>query len=307
MRKMDSASARIFVAIIEEGSIGRAAVREHIVASAVSKRLSDLEAMLQVSLVERSRTGVVPTPAGEALLHHARMVLRAIDRMHDEMTEYVAGVRGHIRVRVSSSSLSAGLPVDLQSFVQTHRRVKIDLEELETPAIVRDIVESRADVGIAPTIFRNESLDWFAYKKYDLVSTVPRNHPLASLSEVSYLQTLEYDQVEQNRVSALSQLLDEHAHQAGVVKRTRIRVRGFEAVCSMVGCGMGIGIVPSFLSTHADLYGLKMIPLTDAWAHPLICVLVRDFETLPSAAKAFVAHLRRAAVKGLDQHLSTKR
>jgi DNA-binding transcriptional LysR family regulator len=296
MRKIDSTSARIFVAIIEEGSIGKAAKREHIVPSAVSKRLAELESHLGVALVERSQQGVTPTPAGEALVHHARIVLQAFDRMHEEMSEYVDGVRGHIRVRASASSLSAGLPSEIQSFMRSFKRVKIDLEEVATPLVVRDIAESRADVGIAPNILGNESLQLFPYKSYDLSVAVPSRHPLARLKRVAYQQILKYEQVELSQGSALSQRLDYAAHQSMITKHTRVRVRGFEAVCQMIGYGMGIGVVPSFLeASYSKMYGLKFIPLSDEWAHPLICIMVRDLEGLPSAAKAFVEHLRQAA------------
>jgi DNA-binding transcriptional LysR family regulator len=296
MRRIDATSARLFVAIIEEGSIGKAATREHIVPSAVSKRLGELESLLGVVLVKRSQQGVTPTPAGEALVHHARIVLQAFERMHEEMSEYVDGVRGHIRVRASASALSAGLPLDIQSFMRYYKGVKIDLEELETPLVAREIAESKADVGIAPNLLRIESLELFPYKRYDLSVAVPTKHPLAKLKKVTYRQILRYDQVELGRESALSQRLDSAAKQGMTTKHTRARVRGFEAVCQMIGYGMGIGVVPSFLeASYSQMYNLRFIPLSDEWAHPLICIMVRDLSGLPSAAKAFVEHLQKGA------------
>jgi DNA-binding transcriptional LysR family regulator len=296
LRRLDPASAQLFVAVVEEGSIGRAALREHIVPSAISKRLSELEALLGVVLLERGPRGMTPTPAGEAFLHHARILLRALDRMQQEMAEYSEGVRGHIRVRVSSSALSAGLPAEIQSFAVAHRHVKIELEEYETPSIVQDIAEGRADVGIGPDIFRPGTLQRFPWRHYDLAAVVPIGHPLAGRDSIAYAECLRYDQVEQGYGSALSHLLDHAARQSGIAKRTRIRVRGFEAVCRMIGCGMGVGVVPSFLAaSHGRLHDLRFVPLTDDWAHPLICIMVRDLESLPVAARAFVDHLNRAA------------
>jgi DNA-binding transcriptional LysR family regulator len=291
-RKLDSASARVFVAIAEEGSIGRAAARENIVPSAVSKRLGELEQMLGVTLVERGQHGVTLTPAGEALAHHSRMVLQAIERAHDELSEYVHGVRGHLRVRASASSLGAGLPSKIRSFLHTHPGVKIDLEELETPLIFREVLEGRADLGIGPDIFRPSELECLPYAGYELCVVAPRSHPLASRKNVSYIETLSYDQVEQNRGSVLTQLLDQAASRTGAVKLTRIRVRGFEVVCSMIAADMGVGVVPSFLNgRHRQL---RFVPLSDDWAKQTIVMVAREFKTLPAAAQAFVEHLRHA-------------
>ncbi len=296
MRRIDPTSARLFLSIVEEGSIARAAAREHIVPSAVSRRLAELEALFGIALVERNRRGVTPTPAGEALAHHARMIRQAIERMHDEMTEYLKGIRGHIRVRVSASSLSAGLPSQLQSFMRAYRQIRLDLEELDTPQVFREIAEGRADVGIAPDLVRHDALELFPYHRYDLAVAMPAGHTLARHRALRYTQALRHDQVELGQGSALSTLLDNAAAQTSLVKRTRIRVHGFEAVCRMIASGMGIGIVPALLKpTNEKLYGLKFVPLAESWAHPLICIVVRDMDSLPSAARALVTHLRLAA------------
>jgi DNA-binding transcriptional LysR family regulator len=296
MRRLDTTSARLFVAIAEEGSIAKAAAREHIVASAVSKRLSQLESMTGVALVERGQHGIRLTPAGEAMAHHARMVVQALDHMQTEMSEYAQGVRGHIRVRISVSALAAGLPSQIQRFVKQHAGVKIDLEEHETPFIVRDVAEGRADIGLGPDFFGHEGLRLIPYKRYDLAVAVPAKHPLARRKDVRYAETLKYEQVEQNQASALSQLLDYAARQSSAAKKTRIRVRGFDSVCNMIGLGLGIGVVPSFLeATYGRMHNLRFIPLTDAWAHPMICIMIRDLDSLPSAARALVEHLGRLA------------
>ncbi|RKK03211.1 LysR family transcriptional regulator [Pseudoroseomonas wenyumeiae] len=294
-RRLNPVSVQFFVSAVEEGSIARAALRENIVPSAISKRLSDLETLLGVALLERGTQGVVPTPAGEAFLHHARLLLRSLERMRLEMAEYGEGVRGHIRVRASASALSAGLPAEIQSFSRAHRQVKIELEEYETPAIVQDIQEGRADVGIGPDIFQPESLLLIPWRQYALAAVVPNGHALARRRKLSYSTLLQYEQVEQGYSSALSQLLDYAAQQSGLAKRTRIRVRGFEAVCRMIGSGMGIGVVPSFVQESVGrIYGLRFIPLDEPWAHPKICIMLRDLDSLPSAARSFVDHLRRS-------------
>ncbi|HMS78541.1 MAG TPA: LysR family transcriptional regulator [Burkholderiaceae bacterium] len=294
MHRIDPTSARLFLAIVEAGSIARAAAREHIVPSAVSRRLAELESMFEVALVERGPRGVTPTPAGEALAHHARLLLRTIERMDLEMSEYRRGVRGHVRLRASASSLAAGLPSLLQAFTREHEGVKLDLVEQDTPDVFRQVAEGHADVGVAPDIVRHQ-LQVFPYHRYDLCAVVPEDHPLARLETARYAQTLEFDQVELTYGSALSTLLDAAAAQSGVAKRTRIRAMGFESVCRMIGTGMGIGVGPSFLApTHGPLYRLRFVPLDEPWAHPLICVLVRDLESLPQAARLLVERLRAA-------------
>ncbi len=104
-RRIDLTSLQLFVAVCELGSIGRAAEREFIAASAISKRLSDLEAALATPLLYRHARGVDLTPTGESLLHHARSVLYSLAKMQVDLSEYADGVRGHVRVHANISAI----------------------------------------------------------------------------------------------------------------------------------------------------------------------------------------------------------
>jgi DNA-binding transcriptional LysR family regulator len=70
-RRIDLTTLRLFIAICEEQNLTRAANREGIAASAVSKRMNDFEQSFGVTLFKRLSKGMALTPAGEALLHHA--------------------------------------------------------------------------------------------------------------------------------------------------------------------------------------------------------------------------------------------
>lgn len=89
--RLDPTSLKLFVSVIEEGTIAAAAEREHIAASALSKRLSELEGILHTQLLARSNKGIAPTAAGIALLNLARGVLHDLDEVYSEMREYSSG------------------------------------------------------------------------------------------------------------------------------------------------------------------------------------------------------------------------
>ena len=125
--KLDPVSLRLFVAVMEESTIAAAAAREHLAASAVSRRLADLEAALQVELFTRSNRGTEPTAAAFALLHMARGVLNDLDGIARQMREYGTGVRGHVRVVANISAITQFLPGELQSFLALHPQVDVRL------------------------------------------------------------------------------------------------------------------------------------------------------------------------------------
>ncbi|MFP3801215.1 LysR family transcriptional regulator [Paraburkholderia sp. SIMBA_027] len=107
LSRLDLVTLRLFIAVVEEASIAKAAEREHLAPSAVSKRLADLELALGVPLLERHRRGVTLTSAGEALLSNSRRILRDLTRLESEMGEFTAetkGARGHICASASEAA-----------------------------------------------------------------------------------------------------------------------------------------------------------------------------------------------------------
>ena len=78
MRRFDFLTLKLFVTVADEGRLTAAAEREHLALAAVSKRISDLEALVGTPLLYRRSRGVQLTPAGQAFLHHARRILENI-------------------------------------------------------------------------------------------------------------------------------------------------------------------------------------------------------------------------------------
>lgn len=95
---LDPTSLRLFVAVVEEQSIAKAAEREHIAAAAISKRISELEDALRTELLTRTNKGVEPTAAGIALLRLARHALHVLKDVHAQMLDFATGTRGQIRI-----------------------------------------------------------------------------------------------------------------------------------------------------------------------------------------------------------------
>jgi DNA-binding transcriptional LysR family regulator len=298
-RRIDLTSLQLFVAVCELGSIGKAAEREFIAASAVSKRLSDLEATLETTLLYRHTRGVNLTPAGESLLHHARSVLFSLEKMQGELSEYAEGVRGHVRVHASISAIVQYLPEDLGRFIGEHPAVKIDLEEHLSTEVARAVQEGAADLGICNTAALPQGgreLQVSPYRRDELVLIVPRQHPLARHSAVAFEETLDCDHVGLHANSSIFLALRDAAAAAGKPIRLRIRVTGLDAMCRMIHNGLGVGVMPrrAFELMHG-VGDLECVGLTDPWGQRSLDLVARDFSTLPLTARLLVDHLRVGA------------
>ncbi len=287
------------MAVCELGSIGKAAEREFIAASAVSKRLSDLEATLETPLLYRHTRGVDLTPAGESLLHHARSVLFSLDKMQGELSEYADGVRGHVRIHASISAIVQFLPEDLGSFAADHPQVKIDLEEHLSTEVTRAVQEGAADLGICNVgvLVKGHELQTQAYRQDQLVLIVPRRHPLLARKALAFEDTLDFDHVGLHSNSSIHLAMRDAAAASGRTIKLRIHVTGLDAMCRMIHNGLGVGVMPrrAFELMHG-VGELDCVALTDVWAVRNIALVARDFTTLPVTARLLVDHLKARAI-----------
>jgi len=291
---IDPLSLKLFVAIVEEGTIAAAAEREHIAPSAMSKRISILEEHFRTPLLRRTNKGVVPTDAGITLLHLARGVLHDLNDLHLQLSEYSSGVRGHVRLCANISSINQFLPAEIRSFIELHPNVHVHLEENVSEAIMKAVAESAADVGIVTFGAYRRDLEYFPYHSDQLIVITPKEHPLARKRSVSFRETLEFDYVGLPVGSALHNRILRAANELDRTLKLRIQVNSFEALCLMVEAGLGIGIVPKG-AAKPYIKGLRIRSLTlaEPWAERELKICVRSLEALPAAARLLVEHLRK--------------
>lgn len=311
MWQIDQTSLRLFIAVCEEGTIARAAEREFIAPSAVSKRLADLEALCEVALLSRSQRGVRPTPAGEALLRHARLIMRGHERLQAELGEYAAGARGHVRVLANASSLVEFLPEALSTFLQANERIRVDVEERVSGEIVRGVDEGVADIGVCRDFVATGGLDVMPYRSDHLALVVPAGHPLAHRTGIGFEETLAYDHLGLASNASLNALMQRIAAEKGHELNYRSFVSSFDAACRFIEAGLAVSILPleavarrgggslhaSGDSSEGDLRGdaarsrIVAIPLHDAWAERRFVICVRERAALTLAAARLVDHL----------------
>lgn len=291
---IDPLSLKLFVTIVEEGTIAAAAEREHIAASAVSKRISELEDSLGTHLLRRTNKGVVPTDAGITLLQLARGVLHDMNNLFVQISEYSSGVRGHVRLSANISAINQFLPAEIRSFMDLHPGIHVHLEGAISESIMNSVTEGAADVGIITMATYHHDLEFFPYHSDQLIVITPKDHPLAGKKSVSFQDTLDFDFVGLPVGSALHNQILRAAQDLDRTPKLRIQVNSFDALCLMVEAGLGIGIVPKG-AAKPYFKGLRIRPVTldEPWANRELKICVRSYKALTAAAKLLVDHLKK--------------
>jgi DNA-binding transcriptional LysR family regulator len=298
VRDIDLKTLRLFVAVCDHRNIARAAEEAHIEPSAISKRIAQLEADLGVPLLARSRRGVEPTGAGVALLEHARSVLFTLERMGNDVAAFGGGLRGRVSICASASAIAEALLDDIAAFMneEANANIRVDVEERLSSDLVRQLREGAASVGVCWDNVDLQGLQHKPYRHDRLALAVHPDHALANEEQLSFDQTLAYEHVGLPPSTAVHAMLQRAAVATGKTLSYRVIVSSFDAAFRVVAAGLGISVVPvEVAATWQAVFGLKVIPLVDAWAERRFVVCFKSFDALQPAAQRMVDHLTRRA------------
>lgn len=290
--RFDLLSLELFVAVCEELSIAKAAERQNIAASAVSKRISDLEIRLKTPLFVRSSKGLELTPAAHSLLHHARIVMRDLTLMESELNHHAEGMSGRIRIYASVSTIIQHLPGELRAFLAIHPAIRIDLQEGTSKEVVQAVAENAADLGVFGGVLPRQGLTVIPYRTDRLKVLVPTGHPLGERQSLKFQELAEYDLIGPSKGSFLDSLVLRASSDISRPLKMPVRVHGFETVAGMVEARLGIGLVPEVCANHYVAHGqLVALDLDEDWAERQWNLCVQATHNMPPPVSSLLKHL----------------
>ncbi len=294
MKKLDIPSLEAFVAAVEEKSLSKAAQRENLVTSAISKRITELEHHLDKSLLLRHGRGVEPTPAGMLLYQHAKSIIRNIRLTEDLLHEFANDGAARLRLLANPSTILQFLPQQMAQFMKRNSRTRVDLVECHSYDIPRLIAEDQGDIGIYHTDQPAPGVLSFLYKKDRVGLVVPNGHPLADRESLFLEEALEYDLLGYFPRHSLDSFLAYVEPSLSRPPNVKLQVSNFEARCRMIREGLGIGVVPEKIAAnYLQHMGLQLLRLNDGWAIRQFYVCVKTLD----AEKPLVRSLMDALLK----------
>ncbi|WP_348519687.1 LysR substrate-binding domain-containing protein [Aureimonas sp. ME7] len=292
--RFDLPDLRLFLAVVDAGSITHGAGAANLSLAAASERLRDMEIASGVPLLLRNRRGVVPTRAGDTLAHHARLVLRQVGAMQAELSDHAKGFRGSVRVLANSAAIVGLLPERLGPFLARHPGADIDLEERPSPDIAKAVAGGLAEIGIVSDAVDTSGLRTLPFAIDRLVLVAARDHPLAGADRVAFTEVAAEPMI--GFEGALQVQLRDQAERVGVRLRPRVLLRTFDGIARMVADGAGIAVMPEFAARRARRsVPLSSLRLTDPWATRRLLLCTGERAELEPLALNLFQHLASTA------------
>jgi DNA-binding transcriptional LysR family regulator len=276
---------RIFLAVIDDGNFRKASDRLKIERSTVSRRIDQLEHRLRAQLFERRSDGAVPTPAAHEIVTHARAMAaqaQAIERQLAGFNDQLAGI---VRVTVTEGLASAWLTRNLTAFSLEHPDITLEILVVDD---VLSVDQRQADVAIrlaSPTEpdLIVQRVGHLVFRLYTTGDYVQRAGLPTNLHELTQHQIIDHVAYRDGPVWSRWHDIVEQC-------RPTVRTTSSGAYLNCVLSGMGIGILPTYVSrVHPTL-----IPIPIEMGISLPIYLVSHPETNKTRRiTSVLSHLKR--------------
>ncbi|NHN78693.1 LysR family transcriptional regulator [Azotobacter chroococcum] len=188
---MNFRQLRYFVALYEEGHVGRAAERLSLSQPALSQQIRQLETDLDVNLFQRTGKRLLPTLAAQTLYSHAVPLLDGLERARDALRAFRGQSARSLAVGVLQTVSTSLVPPLLERLRQAQPHLVVQLYELSGIDIERRLLTGTLDIGIGFLPPRQPGLHSLPLYEDELQLVIPENHPLKDFKKVSLAQAAE--------------------------------------------------------------------------------------------------------------------
>lgn len=286
--------ARYFLAAVETGSLRAAAGRCGVSQPTIGQQIALLEEELDVVLLTRSRHGVRPTPAGQALIEPLQRLVAAEDAVRESAMESSGAYRGRVQIGGVSVTAETIIAPVVGRLRERHPGLRFTVREGASSAIEDAVLDGALDFGVVTMPERPAAPE---LRRTPLVSAplgicVRTDHPLAGRGDVHWRDLETWPIVTMRAGTVLWEALHRYVPDPDVV----VQAMSARTVKVMVAQGAGLGVLARF-ETSADITDLVWLPLRDAPSVRL-CLTQRR-EGRPSRSAVIVQRLIRAKAEEL--------
>jgi DNA-binding transcriptional LysR family regulator len=285
-----------FVAVAEEGSFTRAADRLHVVQSAVSAGVRNLEKELGTTLFDRSTHSVKLTDSGRALLPEARATLAAAQAARDAVDEALGGLRGTVVLGTMQAPGMRAIDLAgvLAAFRAEHPSVEVKLRHSDggSREMAREVAEGRMDLAFVALPGEGPpGLELIPLAREPIMLAVPAGHRLAKSADIELpalgVETL----VDFPAGWGIRMAVDRSFAAAGVTRTITYEVNETATIVDFIRNGLAIGMLPrSLVETTGDI---AFVPIRGHPPEFQTTIAVPANRPLSAATRAMLETIKR--------------
>ena len=242
---MDIPNLNAFVAVADSGSFSEASKHLYLTQPAISKRISALEAELDVQLFDRIGRKVTLTEAGTALLSRARNILQQVDDSKRAIQNLSGHIAGKLSIGTSHHIGLHRLPPVLRAFTSTYPEVELDLHFMDSEEACHAIEHGELELAIVTLPLEPAKvLQTYEVWPDPLDIVVNQSHPLALLNKITTKQLAKYSAILPTRGTYTRQIFEHTMRKHKLELKVGLSTNYLETIKMMVSVGLGWSVLP---------------------------------------------------------------
>jgi DNA-binding transcriptional LysR family regulator len=263
---------RLFLVVLEEGSLRRAADRLRISQSAITRQMQSLELDLGGRVLERTSAGVRPTNGGQALAERAKTLLSDFDSTMAEVRRLNRGENERLRIGYLASAVQEYLGPALAVVRRAYPKLKVKMLDQTPGEMIIALRQDKIDLALTLLGIDVLSRDFYARKLATVRSVValPVSHRFAAEKQVSLsqLKAETFVRGSDDVVPGYTQRIIQFCRKYGGFRprlTTIDKPDGLVETLTLAANEEAISIQPAFIS-HLNVPNVVMVPIADAGA-----------------------------------------
>jgi DNA-binding transcriptional LysR family regulator len=284
----------VFRAVMVAQSISGAAKALHVSQPAVSRLISYTEQRVGLTLFERIKGRLYPTPEARRLFEEVSAVYNSVQRVNQVAEELISQGSGVLRVGCSANLSQSLLPQAVASFARGHPEILVVLETMSPHNLVQHIFGQQVEIGVAYMHVPHPSLATQLLYANHIVAVLPDGHPLAAGTElhveelanepfIGYASDIPFGQVVRQCFEGIDRL-----------PKTRVEVQQAHVACALVAAGVGVALVDEQTVRSQQWRGITTRPVVPHIPTP-VHVFHAMHQPLSRPAQEFISVLKSHA------------
>jgi DNA-binding transcriptional LysR family regulator len=295
-RRLKLSDIRVLLAVVQAGSMSKAATALNTTQSAISRTIADLENTVGVRLLDRSAQGVEPTPSGRALLKRGIIVFNELEQGFEEINFLNDPAAGELRIGAGPAQCEGIVLAVITQLLRQYPRMIFHVAPLVTPPIYEQLRQRRIEFGLVRISG--------ALSEEDLEQEFLFEEPLVVVAHVDSpwgrrrkLDLRELHDASWTWPDALDRFVVDGFRASNLEPpRAAVYTDASNMRTSLAAAGSFLAVVPASVARVSAKYAaLKILPVTLPAARLQIGIVTVKNRTLSPLARLFLDHTRKVA------------
>lgn len=253
---------RILAAVVQQGSVTKAAESLHLAQPSISLALRELEEYYGVQLFARVGRRLSPTPCGREFYGYALHIISMVDELETQMRNW--DTLGTVRIGATVTIGTYLLPQLIRQLQSEFPDLQIEVRIFRASQIEQLVLDNGIDLGLIETQPEHAGLLAVAFSQDELCAIVPCDSPLAAQDTVSMQELAQYPFLMREKGSSVRTILEAYFALHHITVHPAWESVSTQTIIKAVAEGLGVAVLPKMLCKRdADEGAVTMLPFDE--------------------------------------------